>query len=77
MILQTAADVQRELLRNPGREFDLKRRGSTLRVYSTPQQTITVWAPAMPRPIQGLLKLTEFDLGHGPYELVAVPEVAR
>lgn len=77
MILQTAADVQRELLRNPGREYDLKCKGHSIRVYSTPQQTITLWALAMSRPIQGLVKLTEFDLGYGPYELVRVPEVAR
>jgi hypothetical protein len=77
MILQTASDVARELLRNVGREYDLKRAGAVYRIYATPQHTITLWHSAMPRPIHGLIQLSEFDLGGpGPYELVPVPQEA-
>ncbi len=78
MILQTASDVARELFRNPGREYALKRLGTEYRIYATHQQTITIWQPSMSRPIHGLVKLSEFDLGgSGPYQLIPVPQEAR
>lgn len=75
MILQTASDVAREALRNPGREYNLTRAGTEYRIYATSAQTITLWNSTQPRPIHGLVRLTEFDLGGpGPYELTPVPQ---
>ncbi|GIW33755.1 hypothetical protein [Meiothermus sp.] len=74
MLLQTPDDVARELRRNPGREFDLTRPGchAPIRIYARQSGLITMWAPEQSRPIHGIVKLTAFELGEGPYELSPV-----
>ena len=74
MLLQTPDDVARELRRNPGREYDLRRPGSNspVRLYASASGLITVWMPGQSRPMHGIVKLTTFDLGQGPYNLTPI-----
>jgi hypothetical protein len=70
-ILQTPEDVVRELRRNPNVEYDLWKPNewAPIRLYARPNGLITVWFPKSSRPIHGVVKLTTFDLGDGPYDL--------
>lgn len=78
MLLQSPDDVARELRRNPGQEYELRpARGPLLRVYARHSGTITIWKPNWPRPLTGLVNLTEVELGQGPYLVQRVPEVAQ
>jgi len=77
MLLQTPEDVARELRRNPGREYDLRpAQGPLLRVYARHSGTITIWNPNWPRPLTGLVRLSEVVLGPGPYALEGLKEEA-
>jgi len=75
MLLQSPEDVARELRRNPGKEYDLRpAQGPLLRVYARHSGTITVWKPNWPRPLTGLVRLSEVELGLGPYALEGLKE---
>ena len=79
MLLQSPEDVARELRRNPGKEYDLRpAHGPLLRVYArhSGSGTITVWKPNWPRPLTGLVRLSEIELGPGPYALEGLKEEA-
>ncbi|AWR86801.1 MULTISPECIES: hypothetical protein [Meiothermus] len=77
MVLQTPRDVARELRRNPGQEYELRpARGPLLRVYARHSGTITIWKPNWPRPLTGLVNLTEVELGQGPYLVQRVHDTA-
>ncbi|KIQ53784.1 hypothetical protein SY28_12020 [Meiothermus taiwanensis] len=69
--------MARELRRNPGQEYELRpARGPLLRVCARHSGTITVWKPNWPRPLTGLVNLTEVELGQGPYLVQRVHDTA-
>jgi len=75
MLLQSPEDVARELRRNPGREYDLRpAQGPLLRVYARHSGIFTIWKPNQPRPLTGLVRLSEVELGPGPYALEGLKE---